>query len=302
MGMLASYLFSIVALLARLNTTAVATAPPKVSTAPSRSAAPPRVTIDRKKSELTLREIRSAKYEKGTLTTREIMSTDPKQSVGQLYAQIKKPVNNTNLFDRTREFAAQVSPTDIEGGTRKIYLPISLLEQTEDLIETVRAASIAEFDFDAFDNKYEGFARAFDAYLAEAPLEGEKVDATVLSINQRLVANYGAVAGSAPQLVIANLAQDFRDRVAELFDDLTFEPYARKNPGMEHRCGVPVGGTLVLLCAHKNFLRELLGSSTSVLDGIGKEFDKRFRAAARQPKSDIRTIVSKISAGCGGAG
>ena len=299
MGMLASYLFSVVSLLARLNTTHVAAAPPPAKIpGTQQSRVTMRVAIDRKKSEATLKNIRSEKYVKGTLTDRELLSNDPKQSVGQLYTQIKSSSDNSNLSDRTREFVAKMGSTEnIEVVTRKVYLPIALLEQTEDLIETIRAPSIAEFDFDKFDAKYEGFSKAFDAYQAEASLD-EKADPALVAANQTLIASYGAIAGSAPQLILANIAKDFRERLDKLFDELTVENYARKNPGMEHRCGVPVGGTLILLCTHKRFLAEVLGSNSELLDGAARELQKKLAPNSpreRKPNTEVKTLLGTIA-------
>jgi hypothetical protein len=298
MGMLAAYLFSIVSLLAGLNTTHVVAAPPKGGGTRAQPSGPVRISIDRKKAEGKLKNIRGNPYTKGTLTDEAITNKDPKQSVGQVYSQIKASSNNSNLFDRARDFAKQMAPAaELDAAARKIYLPIALLEQSEDLISTIRAPSIADFDFDEFDAKYEGFSKAFDDYVAEAPGEGDKIDPALSNANQLLFASYGAVSGSAPQLALANLAKDFRDRLGDLFEDLAIKQYAAKNPGMEHRCGVPVGGTLILLYGHKSFLADTLDRKSDALQDNVKQLHSRYtpKSPARA-KPDVKNLIAKVRA------
>jgi len=147
------YLLSIVSLLSKVNTKRLAQPPTKtVKPAPAAKPATKAFVntiafrVNRRDSEMLLKQIRPVQYTKGTVTatvTATITTvSNPQESIGRLYAQIKDAPTSENLFDRTLQFSktlgANVNPNV---AVQKIYPTVSLLDKTEELIEVASVAS-----------------------------------------------------------------------------------------------------------------------------------------------------------------
>jgi hypothetical protein len=168
----------------------------------------------------------------------------------------------------------------------KIYPAVSLLDKTEELIEIVSAPSIADFDFQAFDQRYKGFTQAFDSYIETARFEGADVQASVANTNLALANSYGAVAATGPQTVVSNLASELQERIQRIFSELVLAGYAKRNPGMEHKGGVERGGTLILLYTHSAFIKQVLNTNR---ERVGAKVMQARQVIA--PQAQAMTIV-----------
>ena len=281
MATLFSYLVAIISLLSRTNTSVLAGL---AAGAIGREAEPnPEnirlirlgalhtavlTQIDRKNAASLLKEIRPVTYTKGTITAKVSTGDDPKVSLGKLYSQITTyPVTPANLFDRTLEFARQIGPNaDPQVVARKIYPSVSLLDKAEELVEVVSAPSLAEFNFQQFEAKYDGFVQAFQVYMAQTDQEPSETDPQLAATQATLSASFGAIAATTPQSIVGNLASEVSERLNNIFSELLLGTYAKRHPGMEHKGGVPVGGTLILLYTHRNFVRQVMRQNQATLD------------------------------------
>jgi hypothetical protein len=270
MAFLFYYLYAIIALLSRANTLTLAgvrpSGPPPTGGGPGsiigRLQPKLRVRVPTGLTDTVLRELRLKDYEKGSVTAKLNVETRPETSVGKFYIGLKEIPGSVNLFDKTLQAARQLNP-DInqEVVTRRLYPFVSLLDKSEDLVESVSKAALADFDFQQFEARYEGFVHAFEAYQLQAETVVENDDPEVVAINQNIIQNYGALAVTGPQAMIGNLATELRQRLDNIFSELLLAGYARRHPGLEHKAGVPVGGTLILLYTHRSFLAEVIGKN-----------------------------------------
>ncbi len=296
MGFIFYYLYSLLLILRRANTRAIAgvasAAPAATATAVGASigavagpvigaagtpigavAGPligavvrPRVQVVAADS--TLQQIRVATYEKGLLSSGLTQDLAPDQSIARLYTDIKRQEGTTRLFEQARAFATQLDPTaNPDVVAQRIYPYLSLLDATEELVQTVRAPSLADFDFATFSTRYDGFVQTFDAYRGVMERPGTDLTPEQTTVNAALFKNYSAVLTAGPQAVVTNLISELQKRVQKIAGELLLGAYGKRHPGMEHRGGVPVGGTLVLLYTHKDAILRALGANK---DTVGK--------------------------------
>ena len=314
MGALFGYVRASLALLSRLDTTKMAqwAGRPGIVVLPQvqaeGDAQPPaflaanlaraQIVIDPVETEAALNEIRRNPYIKGQMTDQLTTVRDPKLAIGQLYGDLK--ATPADLFDRTRQFVATLGVVgDIDAMTQKVFRPIALIDRAEELLAAIRAPSLAEFDFADFSAKYDAFTAAFDRYAADAEVNVDRADPTIAAINRELIASYGAVAGTTPKQVVANLASELRQRMVKVFDEMSLPQYAQKHPGMEHRAGVAAGGTLVLIYTHKQTLSDVIATQKEFLDGKFKDSAVKFSRAPDQavPAVDPPKLLSAIPGG-----
>lgn len=254
---------------------------------------PLRLQERRAEAEVVLKQIRPERYEKGQLTARLTRADDPREALGRLYAEVREAPSSANLFDRTLAF---VRDQQFAGEPRevaaRIYDTVSLLDKAESLVETVSAPSLAEFDFQQFEQNYDGFVQAYDDYLERAAAQPVAEGSRLAQSQAVLAANYGSIAATAPQSVLGGLASELMERLGNLFQDLLLGAYAQRHPGLEHKGGVPVGGTLVLLYTHRNFLRRVVGDNQEKFESKSDTLRARFAAAPpRMRMADPREVL-----------
>jgi hypothetical protein len=249
--------------------------------------------VDRKESEALLQEIRPFQYQKGLVTEKVTTGATPQESIGKLYAQIKDAPTTENLFDRTVEFAKTLDATaDPTVTAQKIYPTVSLLDKTEELIEVASVASLAELDTEKFSRKYDGFVSAYQGYVDKVDIPEEESNSEIGQTNYALRENFNAVAATGPQAVIGNLGAQLTERTGNFFKELLLEGYAKRHPGMEHKGGVPVGGTLVLLYTHQNFIAQVLGQNRTKIDASIQQVHSRYVGGAKAGASkDPRQVL-----------
>jgi hypothetical protein len=230
------------------------------------------IRVDFPEAEVRLAEFRAAPYEKGKVTAKISVDEEPRQSMGKFYAEMKKPTGTANLFDRTVESIRKLDPrveaADLAG---KIYPVVSFLDSTEELLTAVSAPSMAAFDFTGFKTKYDGFVRTFEEYQSFAEKAGLDKKPETVELHSSLLQKYEILVGTGMQAVVGNLITELNKRLQKIFSELRLDGYVKLHPGLEHRSGVPVGGTLVLPYVHKtSFLRMLQEADGDFIKKLNK--------------------------------
>lgn len=279
MAAMFQYVLTIIARLAAANTSRLGGL--AIATQPSRSTrvgreggltgdllgvgiSPKRAQLFRRSSETLLRQLRPQRYEKGVITAKAVTSDDAKASVGKLYMDIKDPDSSANLFDRTLEFVKGLGQAaNIEVVTQRIYPAVSLLDKSEALVEVLRAPSLAGFDFAEFESRYDGFVQAYEAYL-DRPKSDQPEEAEIVELDKTLGVAYSSIVSTGPQSVIRGLTGEMRERLLNIFRELTLGGYVQRHPGVEHKGGVPAGGTFVVLYTHRSFLTRVVTANKAV--------------------------------------
>jgi hypothetical protein len=265
MSALFQYMMAIIAALTRINTQLLAGQSGSGGgggigiVTPISRLVPKRAQAFRRTSEDLLKELRPQPYIKGVITTKVLTTNDPRKSVGKFYLDIKEAASTANLYDSTLAYVRELKiEGDPEATTRRIYPAISLLDKTEELAKSVSVSSLAEFDFQAFETRYDGFVQSFEDYLDLVQAQPGEPDSPIAQAHEAVAINYTAIAASTPQSVLTGLTAQLNERLSSIFQELLLGGYAQRHPGMEHKGGVPEGGTLVLLYTHRNFLARVV--------------------------------------------
>ena len=131
--------------------------------------------------------------------------------------------------------------------TNTIYPAVALMARAEEMMQVASVRSIADFDEARFDTALRGFSDAFEAYASQAETDPVRVPAEVASANSAILARRDFVASLSSQFNAAAITAELNKRVQSMLLEMTLPGFARKHPGMDHKAGVPVGGTFVLV-------------------------------------------------------
>lgn len=246
----------------------------------------------RRTTEAMLKELRPQAYLKGTITGRVTQADDPRAAIGKFYEGVKEAPSTANLFDRTLEYVRELNiDVEPEVVSRRLYPVVSLLDKTEELVAVVSAPSLADFDFREFEVRYDGFVQAFESYLAQVQTQPDEPTSPLRQTHQLVAAHYGSIAATTPQAVLTGLASELRERINKIFAELMLGAYAQRHPGMEHKGGVPEGGTLVLLYTHRSLLtrvvREHQQSFASKTNDVRTKFASTSGAASMPDPREV---------------
>lgn len=221
-------------------------------------------------TEKTLTALRGGALERADLV-QELMaetgSAPADESVAVLYSKVRDDSTGGDLFARVRAAALDLSRDDgsaVKG--EDVYPAVALMARSEELIAAASAPSLAEFDADRFGTAVSGFSDAYLAYAARAETDETKVGATVARTNTSIIAAAPNISAGAARLGGGALGSELRKRVQSMFTDMTFAGYATLHPGMEHKGGVPVGGTFVVLYGDRQVLSQSLRGLLGDLD------------------------------------
>ncbi|MDZ7581812.1 MAG: hypothetical protein U5R30_14780 [Deltaproteobacteria bacterium] len=91
----------------------------------------------------------------------------------------------------------------------------------------------------------------------------QKKNPEIAAAQAMLAINRGQLEAGGSVTLINSMLKEFQTRMEKIFSELVLEGYAKRHPGMEHKCGVPKGGTLILLHTHQNLIRQVLGRNQS---------------------------------------
>jgi hypothetical protein len=221
----------------------------------------------REKSGVLLDRFRAGTVEKGA-ATRDLSEGAGEGSLGSFYLSVADTTDG-NLFDRVRDGAARLNLGNAERVVvERIYNAVALIDSAETLMQRASVSSLAEFDAAAFETAYVDFSDKLTVYAQTAPIDPGNIDRATAATNLALADYAPAVAAQTVTFSSAGLLGEVQRRIAAIFADLTLEGYARRHPGLEHRGGVPSGGTLVLAYVSKAELARLMPDAARRLDRL----------------------------------
>ena len=200
--------------------------------------------------------------------TKVVVPNAKDEELATFYLAVKDDQDG-NLFDRVRAKTLELNVgTDQTGATDRVYNAVALMDATENLMASTSVKSLAEFDFNRFETDYADFSAKLDAYAVTAPVDTDDVDAKTANTNIAVSDFAPAVAAQTTALSGAGLFGEAQRRMLTIFEELTLEGLAKRNPGLEHRAGVPRGGTLVLPYVAKVELAALMQLAAPQLDRL----------------------------------
>jgi len=206
--------------------------------------------------------------------------------VGSIYDKVRDPAAGGELIDRVRVVAGQLGlNANRDEVVNAVYPSVALMARSEELMQVVSAPSIADFDEARFDTALRGFADAYETYAANAETDAAKSSQEIAAANASIVANRATVASMAAQFSGAGITAELGKRLKSMFEDLLLQGYARKHPGLEHKAGVPVSGTFVLVYGLRSQLLE--GLKTTLVE-LEPDFASLFAKLARTDPPDLQ--------------
>ncbi|RCU50562.1 carboxypeptidase regulatory-like domain-containing protein [Corallincola holothuriorum] len=201
---------------------------------------------------------------------------DKQSEISTLYKSVRAAENSSSLYDRMRQkMGAEASNDEVE----ETYETVRMIAHTEALMAKASVSSGADFDFDDFDTEMKGLSEAFQAFQAR-PAEGDGAKLRASISNQ--VSMLSTLTSSA---LLKNLAGEMQKRVKQIFAEFSLQGYLNKHPGLAHKCGVPKGGTLVLVYTH----RSMLDALNKKLQTVKETDEPAFNVAEMLPNAMLST-------------
>ena len=193
------------------------------------------------------------------------------RNVAEIFAHVSDERTGGELVDRLREAVLRLQiPIGQDDVIRVIYPSVALIARAQELMRATRGTSLADFDEDRFATVMRGFAAAYDGYAAVAETDSEKAGKEIANTNTAIIANRGFVSTMASQFASGSMSGRVDQQLNELFENMAMPRYAQLHPGLEHKGGVPTGGTYVLVYASRadveKRMRKLLESANLKLD------------------------------------
>jgi hypothetical protein len=229
-------------------------------------------------SERTLSTIRTAGAIRAdtvrTLVTEASDTALAPVAVASIFDRVRDSTIGGELIDRVR---VAVGDLGIAGDrlvlTNTVYPAVALMARAEEMMQVTSARSIADFDEARFDTALRGFADAFEAYASHAETDPARVPPEVASANSAILARRDFVASLSSQFNAAAITAELNKRVQSMLLEMTLPGFARKHPGMDHKAGVPVGGTFVLVYGSARDIQAGLTEALAQLrGGMAKSF------------------------------
>lgn len=219
-------------------------------------------------SKKLLTRFRTTPVEKGT-AIKELVGDADDRSIAGLYLSVKDDTLGGSLYDRVRNRVAELKlDAENPGATDRIYKATALVGSAEDLMFKASAPSLAAFDADGFEAAFTDFSDKMEIYVQTAPADPGDVDQSTASTNIAISDYAPAIAAQTTAFSSAGLLGEVQRRMLAIFADLTLGGYGQRRPGLEHRAGVPKGGTLVLAYASKAELAALMKKAAPQLDRL----------------------------------
>lgn len=226
---------------------------------------------NREASKKLLGEFRQKTPEKGA-ATKALVGDAGETSIAGIYLAVKDSADGASLFERTRDRVARLRiGTDNPEAAERVFNAVALIDSAETLMARASVRSLAEFDAAGTEAAYQDFSDRLEVYAKRAPADPEEVDRTTAASNLAIADYSSAVAAQTATFSSAGLLGEAQRRIVAIFQDLTLAGYARRHPGLEHRAGVPKGGTLVLAYASKAELVALMRRAGARFDRLTGE-------------------------------
>ena len=197
---------------------------------------------------------------KGTLITDDVLDVlneeaDPNGQAALLYKRTKQ-LDSGDLYEKVKEVVGgNAAADDLEHS----YQSMRMMQESEKLMDKLAVESLAQFDFDGFENS---MTELNDAHQKLKQVQ-EKKKETDQSVAQGIDSQMSMLSTLGQSSMMANLKQEFSKRLESIFTEMLFDGFVKKHPGTEHLCGVPKGGTLILAYTHKSMLDKYVPSSAS---------------------------------------
>ena len=223
-----------------------------------------RVLSSTLRSEFRSREL-SPNAMVGRVIGEDIRATARPTNVAEVFATVSDDrAGGGELIDRLRGIVDRFDLSDLhldrEDAIRVIYPSVSLIARAQELMSATRGVSIAEFDEARFQRVTRGFAAAYEAYAAVAETNPAKTTREIANTNMAIVANRGFVSMMSSQVASGSMIGRIDQQIGRIFSDAILPRFAQLHPGLEHKGGVPDGGTLVLLYASRADLQRGMGA------------------------------------------
>ncbi len=196
-------------------------------------------------------------------------------NLGAVFTSVIDDPGDDSLFEKVRRSVSQLdisAKVDREAATQRVFTAVAATEAGIDLMDAASISTLENFEPEDFDRRINLFADRLNAFAAAAPVDpspdGDEAAATNLAI-----ADY-AVAIDAQRAAFGTngLAGEFQRRFLKIFEDMTLDGHARHMPGLEHRAGVPRGGTFYPICISRPDLIRQLELIAPSLNQLGENF------------------------------
>lgn len=210
---------------------------------------------------------------------------DPNGANAVLYKRVEQQ-NSRDLYERVKaEVGADTEAQDLE----EAYQSMRMMQQSEKMMDQLSVQSLAQFDFDQFDASLNELSEAHIKLLRVQARDKDTSKALMNGVRSQV----GMLSTLARSSMLSNLQVEFKKRLESIFSEFMFDGFNKKHPGLEHLCGVPKGGTLVLAYCHKDLLakytpptneppaagnRYLTGADLAHMAPMQPEFDERANA------------------------
>lgn len=202
-------------------------------------------------------------------------------NLGVVFTDVLDDPGEDSLFEKVRRRVDRIEldeTADRDAANQRIFNAVAATEAGIELMDAISIDSLEQFDAEEFDRRVNVFADRLNAFAATAPTDpgpvGEEAAAANLAI-----ADYAVAIDSQRAAFGQNgLVGEFQRRVIKIFEDMTLEGHARHNPGLEHRAGVPRGGTFYPLCIHRDALLRQVETTTPSINRLGEEFTATINA------------------------
>lgn len=217
-------------------------------------------------------------------------------AVASVYDKVRDKAIGGELFDRVRAASATLGVAgDREELSKAIYPSVALMARAEEMMKVASTDSLADFDGAAFDTALRGFTDAYASYVVQAETDSSRAGVEIANANLAIVGRRDMVNAAATQVSSATITQELAKRLKSMFDEMTFPGFAQKHPGQEHKAGVPLGGTFVLLYAGRDELDVGMRIALEKLrGGVGDLFAKLLKANAPElsPDESIKQLLA----------
>ncbi|MDB5156055.1 MAG: hypothetical protein JWR50_762, partial [Mucilaginibacter sp.] len=184
------------------------------------------------------------------------------------YADAAERVIDTSKLGNAEKTIAIDIPVRVIAGTRSIsqWLPDRLVDIDQDTLDnfTAKLADLCAQVKTALKNSRSVFNKS--GYVKKGYEQDYELTLWQMSEN--------CCAGEALEVILKQILQ----RKQQLLQQLTFSAYAANHPGLEHKAGVPSGGTFVMVYATTPATTTGTTATTGSADAIAKAKEARLKA------------------------
>jgi hypothetical protein len=136
------------------------------------------------------------------------------------------------------------------------YYFFQFIDTVEELMYTLNTNTISGIDMDKFEVLYQNYIRyttlAINSLIALTVKNTGNANSTAVTFIEDyqldlLVEEFGVLTNICIDERLQVLKNEYTNRLTQYLQQLTFLNYYKNHPGLEHKAGVPKGGTLVLV-------------------------------------------------------